>query len=398
MKKVYLDYAATTPVASEVYKAIQPYFSDKFGNPASLHSFGQEVLKTVDEAREIAAKFLNCQIQEVIFTSGATESNNFAIKGVAAAAAASKTKPHIIISKIEHHSVLEVVEFLERQKLAETTYLPVNNGGIVNTKSVQEAIKENTVLISIMYANNEIGTIQPIAEIGKLIQEKNKKRQGQNLEKIIFHTDAVQAIEFLNCDVQKLGVDLLSFSGHKIYGPKGIGGLFLRRGTKIKQQQHGGFQEYYMRPGTLNVPGIVGLSRALKLIQKPEHQKEIHRQKELRDYLIDNLVKKIPKTKLNGSHDLRLPNNVNLSFTLAEGESIVLHLDFSGIAVSTGSACASGSLEPSHVLLALGLSHEQAHGSVRFTLGRKTTRQEIDYVIKTLPPIIEKLRKMSPIK
>lgn len=395
MPKIYLDYAATTPVAKEVLQTMQPYFCQKFGNPASLHSFGQEAMKAIDFAREKVAKFLNCQTQEIIFTSGATESNNFAIKGVIAAT--SNKKPHIITTKIEHHSVLEPLKYLEKQG-CNVTYLPVDKEGILNKKSVQRALKENTVLVSIMYANNEIGTIQPIAEIGELIKNENEKRQKQGREKIIFHTDAVQGIEYLNCDVEKLGVDLLSFSGHKIYGPKGIGVLFIKQGTKIKKIQHGGSQENYMRAGTLNVPGIVGLGKAIELIQSPSHKKEIIAIKKLRDKLVEGITKAISGTRLNGSNKLRLPNNANISFAKIEGESILLHLDFEGIAVSTGSACASGSLEPSHVLLAIGLSHEQSHGSIRFTLGRNTTRNEIDYVIKILPDIIEKLRKMSPLK
>lgn len=395
MPKIYLDYAATTPVAKEVLQTMQPYFCQKFGNPASLHSFGQEAMKAIDFAREKVAKFLNCQTQEIIFTSGATESNNFAIKGVIAAT--SNKKPHIITTKIEHHSVLEPLKYLEKQGY-NVTYLPVDKEGILNKKSVQRALKENTVLVSIMYANNEIGTIQPIAEIGELIKNENEKRQKQGREKIIFHTDAVQGIEYLNCDVEKLGVDLLSFSGHKIYGPKGIGVLFIKQGTKIKKIQHGGSQENYMRAGTLNVPGIVGLGKAIELIQSPSHKKEIIAIKKLRDKLVEGITKAISGTRLNGSNKLRLPNNANISFAKIEGESILLHLDFEGIAVSTGSACASGSLEPSHVLLAIGLSHEQSHGSIRFTLGRNTTRNEIDYVIKILPDIIEKLRKMSPLK
>lgn len=391
MQRIYLDYAATTPVDPKVLKTILPYFLDKFGNASSLHSFGQEAIMAIDESRETIAKFLNCKTQEIIFTSGATESNNLALKGVIEATQIKK--PHVIITKIEHHCVLETAKYLEKRGI-EVTYLPVNREGILNTKSVQSAIKDNTVLISIMYANNEIGTILPIQEIGKLIEKINENRK----EKIIFHTDAVQAIEYLNCDVNKLKVDLLSLSGHKIYGPKGIGVLYIKQGTKIKRIQHGGAQEYYMRAGTLNVPGIIGIGEAIKLIQKPNHKKEIDEIRKLRDRLINGIKNSIPNVKFNGSKNLRLPNNANFTFLKTEGESILLHLDFEGIAVSTGSACASGSLEPSHVLLALGLSHEEAHGSTRFTLGRSTTENEIDYVIKTLPKIIEKLRKMSPLK
>lgn len=395
MKKIYLDHAATTPVDREVFLAMRPFFSQKFGNPASIHTYGQEALQAVDEAREKVASFLNCRIQEVIFTSGATESNNFAIKGVISVS--STPKPHIITSKIEHHSVLETMEFLEKRG-AEVTYLPVGHEGILNKKSVQSAIKENTVLISNIYANNEIGTIQPIAGIGELVKLENERRQKEGKEKIIFHTDAVQAVEYLDCDVSKLGVDLLSLSGHKIYGPKGVGALFIKQGTKIKPLIHGGFQEYYMRAGTLNVTGIVGLGKAIELIQKHTHKKGIVQIKNLRDKLIDGVIKAIPDAELNGSREYRLPNNANISFAKIEGESILLHLDFEGVAASTGSACASGSLEPSHVLLALGLAHEHAHGSVRFTLGRETKEEEIDRVLKILPSIVQKLRKISPIK
>lgn len=394
--RIYLDHAATTPLDLEVFEAMKPYFFEKFGNPASIHSFGQEALRAVDSAREKVAKYLGCQIHEVIFTSGATESNNLAIKGVVEASAIKK--PHIITSKIEHHSVLETIEFLEKKGKIDVSYIPVNHEGIVNTKSVQEAITENTILVSIMYANNEIGTIQPIAWLGEMIFKINEERRKNKKNPIIFHTDAVQAAGFLDCRVNKLNVDLLSLSAHKFYGPKGIGVLFVKEGTKISPLHHGGFHEYNLRAGTLNASAIVGLGKAVELLSNDKWQQHIQKIKKLRDKLIEGVINNIPNVLLNGSKEKRLPGNANFCFKNAEGESILLGLDFEGIACSTGSACASGSLEPSHVLLALGLSHEFAHGSLRFTLGKDNNEEEIDKVLKILPKIVKNLRKMSPIK
>ena len=397
---IYLDYAATTPVDPEVFATMKPYFTDKPGNPASIHTVGQEAIMAVDEAREQVATFLGCKTSEIIFTSGATESNNFTIKGVVEAA--KTDKPHIITTSIEHPCVLDTCKYMEGRGV-EVTYLPVDKEGLVNINSVQEAIQKNTVLVSIMYANNEIGTIQSIAEIGKIIKKVNNKRSAEpnNLTpktyNLIFHTDAVQAIQYLDCNVNELNVDLLSLSGHKFYGPKGVGVLYIREGTAIANIQHGGHQEYNKRAGTLNVPGIVGLGKAIELVAKNKEPAN-KKQGELRDLLIDNILKNILDSHLNGSHKHRLPNNANLRFAKIEGESIMLHLDFEGIEVSTGSACTSGTLEPSHVLLAIGIAKGEAHGSIRFTLGKDTTKKDIKKVLKVLPPIIEKLRKMSPLK
>lgn len=389
--KIYLDYAATTPTDKRVLQEMKPYFTEKFGNPHSLHSFGQEAQKAVDKSRKIIANFLNCSLNEIIFTSGATESNNFALKGVIKATPVKN--PHIITTQIEHPSILKPSKSLEKQGV-KITYLPPSPEGIMNKKVVQKAITDNTVLVSIMYANNEIGTIQPIQEIGEMIEKINSKREEE--KRIIFHTDAVQAIGYLNCDIKKLKVDLLTASAHKIYGPKGIGFLFIKEGTKIERIQDGGEQERNLRSGTLNVPGIVGLGKAIELLQEPEHQEEIKRTKELRDYLVQEIIANISDVQINGSIKERLHNNINLSFKNVEGESILLNLDLEQIAVSTGSACASGSLEPSHVLKALGLPPEIAHSSIRFSLGRYTTKKEIDYLLSVLPKIINRLRKISP--
>lgn len=397
MKKIYLDYAATTPVDEEVLEDMMPYFSEKFGNPSSIHTFGQEALEGVDKARQQVADFLGCSASEIIFTSGATESNNMAIKGIIKATKNEKLKaknfiPHIITSAIEHHCVLNSCKAAEKEGV-EVTYLKVDKDGLVNPGDLKKAIKENTILISIMSANNEVGTIEPIAEIGKIIKEKNIEREKNKLPKIYFHTDAVQAANYLDCDVDKLGVDLLSLSGHKIYGPKGIGILYIRRGTKIKSIQQGGEQEYNLRAGTHNVPGIVGIGKAISLI--PKHRKKMEDIRKLRDYLIYEILKNIPNTKLNGSQEFRLPHNANFSFQGVEGESILMLLDQEGIAVSTGSACSSASLEPSHVLSAMGIPPEIAHASVRFTLGKDTTKEEIDFTLKILIEKIKRLREIS---
>ncbi len=388
----YLDHAATTPLDYKVFEAMKPYLSEKYGNASSIHSFGQEANRAVDNAREAVSKYLGCDPEEIIFTSGATESNNLTIKGIVEDSEIEK--PHVITSKIEHHCVLETVEYLERKGRIEATYLNVGKEGIVNTKDIQNNIKENTILISIMYANNEVGTIQPIKEIGALLKNINKSRKN----KIYFHTDAVQAIGYLDCNVQNLGVDLLSLSAHKFYGPKGIGALFIRKGTKITPLHHGGAQEFNLRSGTLNVPSIVGLGKAIELLQTNEHKKDVEKIKELRDKLIDQVLKNIPLTTLNGSREKRLPGNANFRFKNIEGESIMLGLDFEGIYASTGSACASGSLKPSHVLLALGIPQAEAHGSLRLTLGKENTEEDINKLLKVLPKIVQNLRKISPLK
>ncbi len=397
-KKIYLDNAATTPVDPDVLKAMLPYFSEKFGNPMSIHSFGQEALETVDKARKQVADFLHADQNEIIFTSGATESNNLAIKGVIKKYfyfnKDNETKPHIITTQFEHHCIFNSIKFLEKSGQAEVTYLPIYEDGIVRVQDLRKAIRPNTILISIMYVNNEIGTMQPIAEIGEIIKEMNAKCKIQNTGyKILFHTDATQAVNYFDCDVKKIGVDLLSLSGHKIYGPKGIGALYIKKGTQISKIQDGGEQEFGMRAGTHNVPGIVGLGAAIERIMN--YKSRINETLELRNYLIDRILKEIPDSYLNGSKEKRSPNNINFRFDNVEGESLVMSLDMEGIASSTGSACSSGTLEPSHVLLALGLKHEQAHGSLRLTLGKDTTKEKLDYVIDKLKEAVERLRNIS---
>ena len=387
-KQIYLDYAATTPVDKEVLKAMTPYLKKDFGNPSSLHRFGQKTRFAIDEVRKKVAKFLNCSESEIIFTGSATEANNLAIFGVVRALKKKGIKPHIITTKIEHHAVLHPFEELEKEGV-EVSFLAPNKEGIVELDDIQKAIKENTVFISIMYANNEIGTIQPIQKIGKLITRLNKNRK----HKIYFHTDAVQAVNYLDCNVKELGVGLLTLSAHKIYGPKGVGALFVKQGTPIEPIIYGGGHEFGLRSGTENVAGIVGLGKAIELVEK--HKNDIKRIKKLQDKIIEEVLK-IPNTRLNGSREKRLPNNVNISISGVEGESLVIALDQYGIAVSTGSACSSKELKPSHVLLAIGLSPKEAHGSLRITLGRFTTEEEVDYFLKILPKVVKRLREISP--
>lgn len=386
---IYLDYAATTPLDPRVLKAMAPYFTKMFANAMSQHQSGQAAKQAVDTARQQVADFLACSSSEVYFTSGATESNNLALKGLIYALD-SKEKPHLIISSIEHHCVLETAAWLEKQNLAEVTHLPINAEGIVDLAQLQKSLKKNTVLVSVMYVNNEIGTIQPIKEISCLVKKYNPK--------IILHTDAVQAINYLNCRVNELGVDLLSFSGHKIYGPKGVGVLYKRKGVKLAKIQQGGEQEFGLRAGTHNVPGIVGLGAAIKIVQA-EGAKNAKKIQALRDLLWQGINKNISDVVLNGSLVQRVPNNLNVSFKKVEGEGVLISLDLESIEVSTGSACASGSLDPSHVILALSHGdHLRAHASVRFSLGKHTTKAEISTVIKKLPALIARLRKISPFK
>jgi len=391
-KKIYFDYAATTPVDPAVFEVMRPYFSEKFGNASSLHQFGQDVAAAVVGARHQVAKFLNCEPNEVIFTSGATEGNNAIIKGIGANRSLAKKiggKVHVIISAIEHECVLAATEFLAKQEIAEVTLLPVNKDGILEIEELEKNIRPNTALVSVMYANNEIGTIQPIVQISELLKKINQGREN----KIYFHTDAVQAINYLDCDVQKLGVDFLTLSGHKFYGPKGVGVLYVRGGAKFDKFMHGGEQEFHLRAGTHNSPGIIGLGEAISLVTKNfSHNKEIKR---LRDKLINGVQQKISHAFLNGSPSSRLDNNINFRFEGVEGEAILVSLDLEGIGISTGSACAAKSLEPSHVLVALGLNHLEAHSSVRFSLGRYTTEAEIDRVLDVLPAVIERLRGIS---
>jgi cysteine desulfurase len=380
---VYMDYSATTPVKKEVLDAMIPYFTEVYGNPSSIYKIAQNSKKAIDDARDAIAKTFNARQDEIYFTGGGSESDNWAIKG---AAYALKDKGrHIITSVIEHHAVLHTCEYLEKQGF-EITYLPVDDQGLVRMEDLKNAIKDDTILISIMYANNEIGTIQPIEEIGTIAREKG----------ILFHTDAVQAYGHIVLDTQTLPVDLISVSAHKLYGPKGMGVLYIRRGVKIHNLIHGGGQEKKKRAGTENIAGIVGFGKAAELA----HQNlEAHNRRltALRDDLRKRLMEAIPYTRLNGHPEKRLCNNVNLSFEFVEGEGILLSLDMAGISASSGSACTSGSLDPSHVLLGIGLSHEIAHGSLRLTLGDMTTQEEVDYVVEKLPAIIQRLRDMSPL-
>jgi cysteine desulfurase len=383
MKKIYLDNAATTPTDTRVLQAMLPYFTEVYGNPSSLHAFGQEAKHAIEDARYGIAAFIGAKPEEIIFTSGGTESNNCAIKGIAYAR--REKGNHIITSKIEHHAILEPCHFLEKQGF-EITCIPVNECGLVDPADVEKAITEKTILISVMHANNEIGTIQPIAEIGKIARGKG----------VYFHTDAVQTLGHLPIDVNELNVDILSASGHKLHGPKGVGILYVRKGVRMHPFMHGGDQEKGRRASTHNVSGIVGFGKAVELA-KAEMGKEIEQLTFLRDKLIKGIISTIGFTRLNGHPTQRLPNNVNVSISYVEGESMLLNLDMEGIACSTGSACTSSSLEPSHVLMAIGLPHELAHGSLRFTLGRPNSEDDIVYVLAVLPAIVGKLRSMSPL-
>jgi len=395
MKKVYLDYAATTPVDPKVVKIMNAYHSDIFGNAASLHSFGRDSAKALDEAREKVAKFLSCDFHEVIFTGGATEANNLAILGLIKKFVLKDVgkKFHVITSAIEHSSVLETFKHIEEVGLAEVTILPVDSSGIISVESVQSAIRANTILISIMYANNEIGTIQPIREIGKLVKKVNEERPEGPFQKLYFHTDAVQAGNYLNMNVLQLHVDLLTISGHKLYGPKGVGALYVRSGTPLENITYGGDQELSLRPGTHNIPAIVGFGEACALLTQEFKDKEVSRLTELRNDFINDLKKDFRNATLNGDLENRLPNNINISIPGISGETLLYLLDQQGIAVSTGSACASGGVEPSHVLLALGKSATEAKSSLRLTLGRKTTSRELKYVREVLKGAIKTLKK-----
>ena len=383
---VYLDHAGTTPLDAKVLEAMIPYFSQHFGNPSSLHTVGQEARYALDEARERVAGVLNCRPREVVFTGGGTESDNAAIHGVATAL--HETGNHIITSSVEHHAVLHACQYLESQGF-EVTYLPVDAEGMVQPESVYNAINERTTLVTIMYGNNEIGTINPISEIAKSIKE----RAGELSRTIVFHTDAVQAAGYLDLDVASQGVDLLSLSGHKFHGPKGTGVLYIKRGTPYLPLIHGGGQERERRSGTENIPGIIGLSLALESANAIRDETG-QRCSALRDRIIGSVLEQIPGTRLNGHATERLPNNANFSFTGVEGEPILLGLDVAGIAASSGSACSSGSLEPSHVLLALGQSAETARGSLRLTLGRDNTDEEVDYLLGVLVDLVQRLRQL----
>ncbi len=385
MKRIYMDHAATTSMDVEVVKAMEPYFTLKYGNPNSIHSFGQEAREAVEEARGKIAYLICANPAEIIFTAGGTEADNYAIKGIAWAN--QKKGNHIITSKIEHHAVLHSCQFLEKQGF-KVTYLPVDKYGLIDLEDVKKAITDKTILVTIMHANNEIGTIEPIKEIGKVVKDAG----------VYFHIDSVQTTGHIPIDVNDLGVDMLSMSGHKFYGPNGVGVLYLRKETKIINLIDGGAQEKNRRSGTENVAGIVGLGKAAELAEKRLAEGTEDRVVKLRDKLIKGITDKIENVRLNGHPTNRLPGNANLCFEFIEGESMLLSLDMEGVAASSGSACTSGSLKASHVLLAIGLPPEIAHGSLRLTLGKDNTEEEIDYVIDILPGIIEKLRALSPFK
>lgn len=385
MERIYMDHAGTTPMRKEVLDAMIPYLTEKFGNASTIYSFGREAKKALEDSREKVASLIGADPREVFFTAGGTESDNWALRGIAAT---HKNKGnHIITSSIEHHAILHTCQDLEKQGFR-VTYLPVDKYGLIDPKHVEDAINDDTILVSIMHANNEIGTIEPIKEIANIIKSKN--------DKIIFHTDAVQTVGKIPVNVDELGVDLLSISSHKIYGPKGIGALYIRKGTKIAPFMTGGAQENQKRAGTENIPGIVGFGKACELIGQ-ELEEQTKKLLYLRGKLIKNILEKIPNSRLNGHPTQRLPHNANFCFEFIEGESMLLNLDMKGICASSGSACTSGSLEPSHVLLAIGLPHEIAHGSLRLTLGRDNTEEQVDYVIQVLPEIVQKLRNMSPL-
>jgi len=418
MKPIYLDHAATTPVLPEVLTTMRPYFSLHYGNPSEPHQWGQQARAAVDEAREKVAQFLGAKPQEIIFTSGATEAINLAHKGLIEAIRETQDvkrknfTPHIVTSSVEHKAVLETCRHLEKMGWASVTYLPVDQDGLVNIKDIKKSVRPETVLVSIMYVNNEVGTIQPIREIGETISQINKLRmasprgsaRGDNGElKIYFHTDATQAIQYLDCQVAKLGVDLFSLSGHKFYAPKGVGVLYFKKGMPIVRQQDGGEQEYRLRAGTENVPYIVGLGKAIELVQQnKEHSANLRPELRSREFIeklrekLINGVLKIPGVGLVGQPKKNAPHIATFLVDGVEGEAMLLLLSEKGIAASSGSACTSGLLEPSHVLTAMGYRPEQAHGSLRFSLGQGTNDEEINCVIKVLPEIIQRLRKMAP--
>lgn len=382
-RKIYFDHAATTPVRKEVLEKMLPYFSEIYGNANSQHMFGREAVKAVDEARDTIARLINAKPSEIYFTSGGTESDNWALRGTARAQKA-KGK-HLIISSVEHPAMIATAKQLEKDGY-DVTYLPVDETGTVSPESVKAAIRDDTIFVGVMTANNEVGTIQPIQEIASIVKER----------KITMFTDAVQAAGVLKLDVQELGVDMMSFSGHKFYGPKGIGVLYIRSGTKIDPVMTGGHQERMKRGGTTNVPAIVGMAEAFHLANE-EREKNAAYVKGLRDRFIREVEERIPDVRLNGHRVNRLPANADFSFRYIEGESILFHLDLAGIAVSSGSACSSGSLEPSHVLLAMGVPEETAHGSIRFTFGTDNTEEEVDYAVDVLAETVKKLRAMSPL-
>lgn len=383
MRKVYLDNNATTPLLPEVVEAILPYYGENFGNASSIHWFGRECRKAVEEAREKVAALLGASPAEIVFTSGGSESDNLAIKG--AAYSNMGRGRHIITSKIEHHAVLDTCKFLGKKGF-EITYLPVDEYGMVDPQALKNSIRDDTILITIMHANNEIGTIQPVAEMGAMAREKG----------IPFHTDAVQSLGKIETDVNQLNVDLLTFSAHKLHGPKGVGGLYMRKRTRIEPLIHGGHQENSRRAGTENVAGIVGMGKAFELAAVDMEAKNDY-VRGLRDKLQTAIMDTIPEVQLNGHPEKRLPNTTNISFKFVEGESLLISLDLKGVALSTGSACTSGSLEPSHVLQAMGIPHEVIHGSLRFSLSGLNTEEDVEYTMEVLPGVVEKVRAMSPL-
>ena len=383
MRRIYLDHNATTPVHPEVLEAMLPYYKDKFGNASSIHGFGKEAKVALEESREKVAKLINASPSEIYFTSGGTESDNLAIKG--AAFANRKKGKHIITSKIEHHAILESCKFLEKEGF-EVTYLPVDGGGLIDPDDLKKAMRKDTILVSLMYANNEVGTIEPLEELCKITKENG----------VYFHTDAVQAMGKVPVDVQKLNVDMLSISAHKIYGPKGVGAIYVRKGTRITPWSHGGSHERSRRAGTENVPGIVGLVKAIEIAYR-DMEEQSRYLRNLSESFYKKLTQAIPDVFLNGDLERRIPNTLNLSFKAVEGESIILSLDLKGVAVSTGSACASGALEPSHVLSAMGIAPEIAQAAIRFSFGRENTMEDVEYLVEILPEIVSRLRSMSPL-
>lgn len=379
---IYLDNAATTKVLPEVFEAMKPYFEEQYGNPSSSYTFSGRIAGKVEEARDSIAKFLGAKREEIYFTSGGSESDNWALKGIADAF--REKGKHIITTKIEHHAILHTAEYLEKHGY-EVTYLDVDENGFVNPEDLEKAIRPDTILVSIMFANNEIGTVEPIKELGRIAHQHG----------VLFHTDAVQAFGHLPIDVNEMNIDMLSASSHKINGPKGVGIFYLRRNTNIESFIHGGAQERGRRAGTTNAAGIIGTAKAVEIAAKKMEQRIIY-ERELRDYLIERVLKEIPYTRLNGDRELRLSNNANFCFRFIEGESLMILLDLSGIEASSGSACTSGALDPSHVLLALGLPKDIARGSIRLTLSEETTKDDIDYTLEVLKKSVERLRSMSP--
>ena len=388
-REVYLDHASTTPIDPRVVEAMQPYLTTEFGNPSSFHTPGKRVTDALEEARTRVAHVVGARADEVLFTSGGTEANNMAILGIARAH--KERGKHIVSAKTEHESVIEALEHLERKEGFEVTYVPVDKYGRVSPQDVVDALREDTILVTIMLANNEIGTISPVMEIGAAV----RRARGKEAFPLV-HTDACQAVGALAVNIDKLNVDMMTINSSKIYGPKGVGALIVRRGIKFEPLMFGGAQQQRKRPGTENVVGIVGFATAVEIANE-EREEYVARITPLRDSLISQLLEVIPKTRLNGHEQDRLPNNVNISFLDVEGEALLLYLDAKGVYASTGSACTSASLDPSHVILALGTPYEVAHGSLRFTLGRSTTQEDVDYVVAVLPELVEKLRKISPV-